>query len=163
MENVWSYEYLNMCTDPGADFIIDEIKDKELNRVVVAACTPRTHQPVFHNVLHAAGLPPRMLEFVNIREHCSYVHMEEPEIATRKAIELIKAGIARARLLEDVPTKRVPVAKSALIVGGGIAGLTAGIDLANEGFKVYIIEKKSTTGGRMAQLDRTFPTDDCSI
>lgn len=104
-----------------------------------------------------------MLEFVNIREHCSFVHMSEPEEATIKAIELIKAGIARANLLEDVPTKIVPVKKSALVVGGGIAGLTAAIDLGNEGFKVTLVEKKSTTGGRMAQLDRTFPTDDCSI
>ncbi|MBA7505524.1 hypothetical protein ES706_04192 [subsurface metagenome] len=104
-----------------------------------------------------------MLEFVNIREHCSFVHMSEPEEATVKAIELIKAGIARANLLEAVPTKIVPVKKSALVVGGGIAGLTAAIDLGNEGFKVTLVEKKSTTGGRMAQLDRTFPTDDCSI
>lgn len=110
-----------------------------------------------------AGLPPRFLQFVNIREHCSYVHQQEPEIATQKAIELIKAGIARAEVLEDIPTKTVPVEKAALVVGGGIAGLTASVDLANEGFKVYLVEKKSTTGGRMAQLDRTFPTDDCSI
>jgi len=129
----------------------------------VAACSPRTHQPVFHSVLEAAGLPPRMLEFVNIREHCSFVHMEKPEDATAKAIELIKAGVARANLLEAVPTKIVPVKKTALIVGGGIAGLTAATDLANEGFQVYLVEKKTTIGGRMAQLDRTFPTDDCSI
>jgi len=129
----------------------------------VAACTPRTHQPVFHSVLADAGLPPRMLEFVNIREHCSFVHMEKPEEATAKALELIKAGIARADLLEAVPTKRVPVKKACLVVGGGIAGLTAAIDLAEEGFQVYLVEKKTTTGGRMAQLDRTFPTDDCSI
>lgn len=163
MENVWSWEYLNMCTDPGADFIIEKIKDLELDRVVVAAWTPITHQPVFHSVLEDADLPPRFLQFVNIREHCSYVHQQEPEIATQKAIELIKAGIARAKVLEDIPTKTVPVTKAALVVGGGIAGLTASVDLANEGFKVYLVEKKSTTGGRMAQLDRTFPTDDCSI
>lgn len=110
-----------------------------------------------------AGLPPRYLQFVNIREHCSYVHQQEPEVATQKAIELTKAGIARAKVLEDIPTKTVPVEKAALVVGGGIAGLTTSVDLANEGFKVYLVEKKSTTGGRMAQLDRTFPTDDCSI
>lgn len=129
----------------------------------MSACTPRTHQPVFHSILKDAGLPPRMLEFVNIREHCSFVHMQEPEKATQKALELIKAGIARANLLEAVPTKVVPVKKSALVIGGGIAGLTAATDLANEGFQVTLVEKKTTTGGRMAQLDRTFPTDDCSI
>ena len=89
--------------------------------------------------------------------------MQEPEDATQKALDLVKAGIARANLLEAVPTKVVPVKKSALIIGGGIAGLTAATDLANEGFQVTLVEKKTTTGGRMAQLDRTFPTDDCSI
>ncbi len=129
----------------------------------MAACTPKTHQPVFHAILTEAGLPPRYLEFVNIREHCSFVHQQEKEKATNKAIELIKAGIARARLLEDVPTKIVPVNPVALIVGGGIAGLSAAIDLGDAGYKVILVEKKTTIGGRMSQLDRTFPTDDCSI
>lgn len=112
-----------------------------------------------------AGLPQRYLEFVNIREHCSYVH-QDPEIrdkADNKAIELIKASVSRARLLEDIPIKVVPVKPVALIIGGGIAGLSAAIDLGDAGYKVYLIEKNTTTGGRMSQLDRTFPTDDCSI
>ena len=103
------------------------------------------------------------MEFVNIREHCSFVHQGEREKALQKAIELIKAGIARARLLEDVPTMTVPVEPSALVVGGGIAGLSAAVDLADSGFKVYLVERNTTIGGRMSQLDRTFPTDDCSI
>ncbi len=154
-----------MCTEGGATYIKEQIAESKLERIVVAACTPRTHQPVFHAILKEAGLPPRYLEFVNIREHCSFVHqaLEIREKAFNKALELIKAGIARARFLEDVPTKTVKVNQAALVVGGGIAGLSAAIDLGDAGFKVYLVEKNTTIGGRMSQLDRTFPTDDCSI
>ena len=154
-----------MCTEGGSSYIKEQIEESKIQRIVVAACTPRTHEPVFHAILSEAGLPPRYLEFVNIREHCSFVH-QAPEVrekAIKKGIELIKAGIARARLLEDVPTKTVPVKPTALVIGGGIAGLSAAVDLGDAGFKVYLIEKNSTIGGRMSQLDRTFPTDDCSI
>lgn len=162
-ENVRAYEYLSMCTEGGSTYIKEQVEEYGLERIVVAACTPKTHQPVFHAILEEAGLPPRYLEFVNIREHCSFVHQQKKKDATEKAIELIKAGIARARLLEDVPTKTVPVKKEALVVGGGIAGLSAAIDLADAGYQVHLVEKKTTIGGRMSQLDRTFPTDDCSI
>jgi heterodisulfide reductase subunit A len=162
-ENVRAYEYLSMCTEGGSTYIKEQVEEYGLERIVVAACTPKTHQPVFHAILEEAGLPPRYLEFVNIREHCSFVHQQKKENATEKAIELIKAGIARARLLEDVPTKTVPVKKEALVIGGGIAGLSAAIDLADAGYQVHLVEKKTTIGGRMSQLDRTFPTDDCSI
>jgi len=154
-----------MCTEGGSSYIKEQIEESKLQRIVVAACSPRTHEPVFHAILTEAGLPPRYLEFVNIREHCSFVH-QAPEVrekAIKKAVELIRAGVARARLLEAVPTKTVPVKPAALVVGGGIAGLSAAVDLGDAGFKVYLIEKNSTIGGRMSQLDRTFPTDDCSI
>jgi len=154
-----------MCTEGGSSYIKEQIEESKLQRIVVAACSPRTHEPVFHAILSEAGLPPRYLEFVNIREHCSFVH-QAPEVrekAIKKAVELIRAGVARARLLEAVPTKTVPVKPAALVVGGGIAGLSAAVDLGDAGFKVYLIEKNSTIGGRMSQLDRTFPTDDCSI
>ena len=156
---------MSICTTGGAEYIKEQIAQHNLNRIVVAACTPRTHQPVFHAILKEAGLPQRYLEFTNIREHCSFVHQapEVRESARKKAVELIKAGISRSRLLEDVPTKTVPVKPVALVVGGGIAGLSAAIDLGDGGFKVYLIEKNTTIGGRMSQLDRTFPTDDCSI
>jgi heterodisulfide reductase subunit A len=163
MENVWAYPYLSMCTEGGSSFIKEKYEEHPFDRVVVTACTPRTHQPVFHAILREMGLPPRYLEFVNIREHCSFVHQQDKEKATQKAIELIKAGIARAKLLEDVPTRTVPVKPVALVVGGGIAGLSASIDLGDAGYKVYLVEKNTTIGGRMSQLDRTFPTDDCSI
>ncbi len=154
-----------MCTEGGSSYIKEQLEESKIERIVVAACTPRTHEPVFHAILAEAGLPPRYLEFVNIREHCSFVH-QAPEVrekAIQKAIELTKAGIARARLLEDVPIKVVPVEPVALVVGGGIAGLSAAVDLGDAGFKVYLVEKNTTIGGRMSQLDRTFPTDDCSI
>ena len=165
MDNVRAYEYLSMCTEGGSSYIKEQIEEFKLERIVVAACTPKTHQPVFHAILEEAGIPPRYLEFVNIREHCSFVH-QAPEVrekAIQKAIELIKAGIARARLLEDVPTKTVPIKPTALVVGGGISGLSAATDLGDSGYKVYLVEKNTTIGGRMSQLDRTFPTDDCSI
>lgn len=154
-----------MCTEGGSTYIKEKIAEAKLSRILVAACTPKTHQPVFHAILSEAGLPPRYLEFVNIREHCSFVHqrMDEREKAVNKAIELIRAGIARSRLLEDVPTKTVPVTPTALVIGGGIAGLSTAIDLGNAGYDVHLVEKKTTIGGRMSQLDRTFPTDDCSI
>jgi len=99
---------------------------------------------------------------VNVREHCSWC-TEDPTEALEKAKILVKAGIDRAKILEIIPIKTVPVEKSCLVVGGGIAGMNAALDLANQGIKVYLVERKSTIGGRMAQLDRTFPTDDCSI
>lgn len=163
LEGVKAFEYLSMCTEGGSTYIKEQIAESKLSRIVVAACTPKTHQPVFHAILKEAGLPPRYLEFVNIREHCSFVHQQDREKADQKAIELIRAGIARARLLEDVPTKTVPVTPEALVIGGGIAGLSAAIDLGEAGYIVHLIEKKTTIGGRMSQLDRTFPTDDCSI
>ena len=165
IDNVWAYPYLSLWTEGGSAEIKEKHADRKFDRVLVAACSPKTHQPVFHAILTEMGIPPRYLEFVNIREHCSFVH-QAPEVrekATLKAIELIRAGIARARLLEDVPTKTVPVEPSALVVGGGIAGLSTAIDLGDAGYKVYLVEKNTTIGGRMSQLDRTFPTDDCSI
>ena len=143
--------------------IAEAIKKYDLKRIIVAACTPRTHEPVFHAVLRDAGLPPRMLEFVNIREHCSFVHMKAKDRATQKAFKLINASLERARLLETVPTKTVEITPRALVVGGGIGGLSAAVELGNQGYDVILVENKTTIGGRMAQLDRTFPTDDCSI
>ncbi len=99
---------------------------------------------------------------VNVREHCSWVHTDKEE-ALEKAKTLVNAGIERARRLEVIPIKTVPVTKACLVVGGGIAGMNAALDLANQGIKIYLVEKNTTIGGRMAQLDRTFPTDDCSI
>ena len=133
------------------------------NRLLMASCTPKTHEPVFKSVLESMNLDPSYLEFVNIREHSSFVHRNDIPGAKSTAEDAIRAGVARASVLEKIQIKEVDITKKALVIGGGVAGLSAGIDLAEEGFEVHLVEKKPTIGGKMAMLDRTFPTDDCSI
>jgi len=110
-----------------------------------------------------AGLSPYYFQMVNLREHCSFVHQGNKKKATEKAKRLILGGINRARKLESIPRREIPITKSVLIIGAGIAGMNAALDLANQGIEVYLVEKEATIGGKMAQLDRIFPTDDCGI
>lgn len=133
------------------------------NRLVVASCTPKTHEPVFKSVLESMNIDPSFLEFANIREHSSFVHKQDREGARKVAEDALRSAVARAAVLEKIMIKEVDITKKALIIGGGVAGLSAGIDLAEEGFEVYLVETQPTIGGKMAKLDRTFPTDDCSI
>ena len=156
-------EYLSMCTTTGADFIKKNVDDFHLNRIVVAACTPKTHEPVFEAVLEEIGLDKAFLEFVNLREHCSFVHRTNKDGAMEIAKDLLNAGVSRAKKLETIPELVVPIADTVLVIGGGVAGLQAALDLGNQGIKVCLVEEKPTIGGKMAMLDRTFPTDDCSI
>lgn len=151
------------CSDPGQQIIKNDILELDINRVVVAACTPKIHEPTYRAVLMEAGLSPYYFEMVNLREHCSFVHQDDKAKATEKAKRLILAGINRARELEDIPYKEIPITKVALIIGAGIAGMNAALDLASQGIQVYLVEKEATIGGKMAQLDRIFPTDDCGI
>ena len=151
------------CSDPGQQIIKNDILELGLNRVVVAACTPKIHEPTYRAVLAEAGLSPYYFQMVNLREHCSFVHANDKKNATKKAIRLVKAGVNRARELESVPRKEIPVRRAALVIGAGIAGMNAALDLANQGINVYLIEKEPTIGGKMAQLDRIYPTDDCGI
>lgn len=151
------------CSDPGQNIIKNDIIELDLNRIVVAACTPKIHESTYRAILMEAGLSPYYFQMVNIREHCSFVHQNEREKATEKAKRLLLAGINRARELESVPRKEIPITKSALIIGAGIAGMNAALDLASQGIEVYLVEKEATIGGKMAQLDRIFPTDDCGI
>jgi heterodisulfide reductase subunit A len=155
-------DYVYMCSDPGQRLITDDIKELGINRVVVASCSPRMHEPTFQKVLSSAGLNPYLLEMANIREHCSWPHPDEPELATAKAIDLVRAAVSKAALLIPLETARFEVTKAALVIGGGIAGIRAALDIADAGFKVYLVEKNPSIGGRMAQLDKTFPTLDCS-
>lgn len=155
--------YVSLCTDAGATLIKSKIEECGLDRVVVAACTPKTHEEVFRRVLQEAGLSPNMLEFVNIREHDSFVHMMDAAGAFEKAKDLIRGGVAKARYLDEVPRILIPVKPSVLVIGGGISGIQAALEVAKNGFKVYLVEKSPTIGGRMAMLDRTFPTNDCAI
>lgn len=160
---VVSEEYKYFCSDPGQEMIQKDIKEKGLNRVVVAACSPRLHEPTFRRCVREAGLNPFLFEFANLREHDSWVHMNEPEAATEKAKDLTRMAVAKARLLEALEAETVSVKDSALVIGGGVAGIQAALDLADMGFKTYLVEKQPTIGGRMAQLDKTFPTLDCSM
>jgi heterodisulfide reductase subunit A len=151
------------CSDPGQQIIKNDILELDLNRIVVAACTPKIHEPTYRAVLVEAGLSPYYFQMVNLREHCSFVHARDKKNATEKAIRLVKSGINRARELENIPRKEIPVERTALVIGAGIAGMNAALDLANQGIKVYLVEKSATIGGKMAQLDRIYPTDDCGI
>ena len=156
---VRNYSY--MCSDPGQLLIRDDIEKEGLNRVVVASCSPRMHESTFRKTLAAAGLNSYYLEMANIREQCSWVH-EDREEATAKAKKIIYAAVAKARLLEPLYEKEVDVEPATLVIGAGIAGIQAALDIANAGFKVYLVEKTPSVGGRMSQLDKTFPTLDCS-
>jgi heterodisulfide reductase subunit A len=160
---VLSKDYRYMCSDPGQEMIRKDIQEHGLNRVVVAACSPRMHEPTFRRCVAAAGLNPFFFEMANIRELCSWCHSHQPEEATEKALDLVKMAVAKARYLSPLEVIRVPVTRAALVIGGGVAGIHAALDLADMGFKVYLVERSPTIGGHMAQLDKTFPTLDCSI
>ncbi len=151
------------CADPGQNEIKKAIIEYNLNRVVVASCTPKIHEPTFRQCVADAGLNPYLYEMANIREHCSWVHQNQKKEATEKAKELVKQAVARARLLEPQTEAEVPVTKSALVIGGGVAGIQASLDLADAGHQVYLVEKDPSIGGIMAALDKTYPTMDCSI
>jgi heterodisulfide reductase subunit A2 len=151
------------CADPGQEEIRKAIKEYNLNRVVVAACSPRMHEPTFRKTVSDAGLNPYVLEMANIREFSSWCHPSTPKEATAKAEDIVRMAVAKARHLKPLKTMEVPVTKSALVIGGGITGINSALDLANMGFKVYLVEKNTSIGGHMAQLDKTFPTLDCSI
>jgi len=152
-----------MCTEAGAEFIKEHMNEHNANRLVVAACTPKTHEPVFESVLESMNIDPSYLEFVNIREHSSFVHRNNVKGAQKVAEDAIKSAVGRIALVEPVKIKEVELEEKILVIGGGVSGLTAAIDLAEEGYEVHLVEKTPTIGGAMAQLDRTFPTDDCSI
>jgi heterodisulfide reductase subunit A len=151
------------CADPGQEEIRKAIKEQKLNRVVVAACSPRMHEVTFRRTVSEAGLNPFLFEMANIREFSSWCHPSTPNEATEKGKDIIRMAVAKARLLLPLQTIEVPVTNKALVVGGGIAGMNAALDLAELGFKVYLLEKSESIGGHMAQLDKTFPTLDCSI
>ncbi len=160
---VLSKHNLYTCSDPGQKTIKKDIIEKRLTRVVVASCTPRLHEPTFRKTCEEAGLNKYLFEMANIREHCSWVHLYEHEKATEKAKDLVHMAVSKAILLKPQEEAVVAVARKALVIGGGVAGIQAALDLADTGYKVYLVEKSPSIGGRMAQLDKTFPTMDCSI
>ena len=156
---VFSIKNRYTCSEPGQQEIKRYIKEENLNRVVVASCTPRMHEPTFRRCCADAGLNPYLFEMANIREHCSWVHSDR-EQATQKAKDVVKIAVAKARHLEPQEELEVSVTQSALVVGGGIAGIQASLDLADAGYQVYLVEKEPTVGGLMSYINKTFPTMD---
>ena len=157
----FSVDYKYMCSDPGQNLIKSAIKEKGLDGVVVASCSPRMHEPTFRKACAEAGLNPFMCEMANLREHCSWVH-EKGEATTEKAIDLVRILVEKVKYNHSLSEIKVPVTKTALVIVGGIAGIQASLDIANTGHKVILIEKDPSIGGHMSQLSETFPTLDCS-
>lgn len=150
-----------VCSNPGQDKIIRGIREHKLNRIVVASCSPRMHLETFRQTVKSAGLNPYLLEMANIREQCSWIH-DDKEQATLKAIDLVRGAVERARYLEPLELRNIKLNRDVLVVGGGVAGIIAAIELADKGYQVYLVERSSSIGGHMAQLSKTFPTLDCS-
>ncbi|TET62247.1 MAG: CoB--CoM heterodisulfide reductase iron-sulfur subunit A family protein [Candidatus Stahlbacteria bacterium] len=152
-----------VCSEPGQAEIKKAIEEEKLDRVVIAACSPRMHEPTFRQCVSEVGLNPYLVDMANIREQCSWVHMGDRVAATKKAKDIIKAYVARARYLEAQDETEITVTRANLVIGGGIAGMQAALDLADAGYQVYLVEKEPALGGLMAQLAKTYPTMDCAI
>jgi heterodisulfide reductase subunit A len=149
---------LYTCSEAGLTGIKEAIKQHNLNRVVVASCTPRTHEPLFRSACNEAGLNPYLFEMANIREHDSWVHPHEPQKATQKAKDIVRMAVAKATILEPQTEPEVEVKGSSLVIGAGVAGMTAALSMAKQGFKVYLIEKEKELGGMTQSLYKLYPT-----
>lgn len=158
---VYSGDYRYLCSEVGQALIKDTIKKENLERVVVGTCSPRMHEVTFRRAVAEAGLNPYLLEVANLREHCSWVHKDKQE-ATAKAIALVRAAVSKAGLNVPLTAPLMDVEKRALVIGGGIAGIQVALDIAESGYTVDLVEKEPSIGGRMAQLEKTFPTLDCA-
>ena len=160
---VVSKDIVYACSEPGQQQIKQDILDNGLDRVVIASCSPRLHEATFKKMIDSVGLNPYMLDMANLREQCSWVHMGDRAGATCKAETLVNMSISRVRQLEPLFEETLPLTARALVIGGGIAGIQAALDLADTGYDVTLVEKSPSVGGIMAQIDKTFPTMDCSI
>jgi heterodisulfide reductase subunit A len=154
---------LYACADSGQNLIKEDIVKYNLSRVVVSACSVRMHEPTFRAAVTEAGLNPFLMEMANIREQCTWAHGHDKTGALAKAKELTAAAVAKAAFLTPLETIKVPVTKRALVIGGGVAGISAALDMADQGIPTLLVEREPTIGGVMAQLNKTFPTMDCSI
>jgi len=160
---VISKEMPYACSEPGQQEITEDITEHGLDRIVIASCSPRLHEPTFREMMKAAGLNPYLMEMANLREQCSWVHINEPEDATQKARDLVAMAVSRVGALRPLQEEKMPMTQRTLVIGGGVAGIQAALDLADNGYEVVMVEKNPSIGGTMAQLDKTFPTMDCSI
>jgi heterodisulfide reductase subunit A len=154
-------DYKFMCSDPGQDLIKQDIKNLGINRVVVAACSPLMHELTFRLAAESAGVNRYLVQIANIREHCSWVH-DDKDAATKKATALVNAAVRRVALHQPLQITKQPLNKATLIVGAGIAGIQAALEIANAGHHVYLVEREPSVGGRMGTFDKTFPTLDCA-
>ena len=154
-------EYKYVCSEPGQEMIKKDIEELGVNRVVVASCTPRMHESTFQHAVAEAGLNPYFFQMANIREHASWISKDEKG-ATEKAMRLVRAAVARVTHHEPLESRTETVTPATMVVGGGIAGIQAALTMADGGYRVYLVEREPTIGGHMAQLDKTFPTLDCS-
>jgi len=151
------------CADPGQKEIQKAIRKHNLNRVVVASCSPTSYEVISRNCITGAGLNPYLLEMANIREHCSWVTKGNGQVATEKAKRILKVAVARSRWLIPQEEEQIQVTDAALVIGGGVAGIQAALDLADSGHQVYLVERQPSIGGIMAQLDKVYPDIECSI
>jgi heterodisulfide reductase subunit A-like polyferredoxin len=158
-----SKDIVYACSEPGQQQIKQDIIDNGLDRVVIGSCSPRLHEATFKKMIDSVGLNPYMLDMANLREQCSWVHQNDKDNATLKAETLVNMSIARVRSLEPLHEETLPLTAKTLVIGGGIAGIQAALDLADCGYDVTLVEKNPSIGGIMAQIDKTFPTMDCSI
>jgi len=151
------------CAEPGQQEIQQTIRENNLNRVVVASCSPTNYEVIFRTCIESAGLNPYLLEMANIREHCSWVTSGNGQAATEKAKRIVKVAVARARWLIPQDEEQISVTDAALVVGGGVAGIQTALDLADSGHQVYLVEREPSIGGIMAKLDKVYPDIECSI
>lgn len=158
---VFTTTYKYMCSDPGQELIRNAITEHHLEQVVVASCSPRMHENTFRKAVAGGGINPYLFEMVNIREQDSWVHHDKTQ-ATKKAEDLIRAAVNKVVRNKPLQISTVPITKKALVIGGGIAGMQAALDIAEAGHQVVLVEKEASIGGKMKQLDKTFPTMDCA-
>jgi heterodisulfide reductase subunit A len=160
---VHATDTLYACADSGQNQIKEDIKKHKLNRVIVSACSVRMHEATFRGAVSEAGLNPFLMEMANIREQCTWAHGHDREGALEKAKDLTASAVGKSRFLTSLDMIEVPVTQKAMVIGAGVAGISAALDLADQGIQTILVEKEPTIGGVMAQLNKTFPTMDCSI
>lgn len=158
---VFATNYKYMCSDPGQELIRNAIQEHDLEQVVVASCSPRMHEKTFRKAVASGGINGYMFEQVNIREQDSWVH-HDSEKATAKAIDLVRMGVSKVLRNKPLEVSTVPITKKAMVIGGGIAGMQAALDIAEAGQQVILVEREASIGGKMSQIDKTFPTMDCA-
>ncbi len=158
---IFATNYKYMCSDPGQELIKNAIKEHGLQQVVVASCSPRMHEKTFRKAVEDGGLNPYMFEMANIREQNSWVHKDREE-ATQKAEDLVRMAVSKVLKHKPLKIATIPITKRALVIGGGIAGMQTALDIAEAGHKVLLVEKEASIGGKMSQIDKTFPTMDCA-